>query len=132
MPTSDEPKLSRACVALINNNNVLMVEHVHDGETYWTLPGGKIEQGESPAQAAIRELQEETGIIGEVTCKLFEDGHECCFLVRQIVPGEAKLGYDPEVDRERQIIARVGWLPIQQMVNDVQISRVLMALSKIG
>jgi 8-oxo-dGTP diphosphatase len=32
----------------------------------WTLPGGGLEFGEPPARAALRELEEETGLIGEI------------------------------------------------------------------
>lgn len=32
----------------------------------WTLPGGGIEFGEHPDIAAVRELEEETGLIGEI------------------------------------------------------------------
>jgi 8-oxo-dGTP diphosphatase len=45
----------------------------------WTLPGGGLEFGESPATAVLRELAEETGYEGEidglvdVSDRLFED-----------------------------------------------------------
>ena len=32
----------------------------------WTLPGGGLEFGESPTRAVLRELEEETGFIGEI------------------------------------------------------------------
>jgi|GEM_PF-4495095 len=36
-----------------------------DGER-WTFPKGRLERGESPAQAAAREAREEAGISGRV------------------------------------------------------------------
>lgn len=33
---------------------------------HWILPKGHIEKGESPRQAALRELREETGVVGKI------------------------------------------------------------------
>ncbi len=40
------------------------------GAGEWTLPGGRVEDGESPAAAAVRELREETAIEGRVVAPL--------------------------------------------------------------
>jgi 8-oxo-dGTP diphosphatase len=44
----------------------------HERESgYWTCPGGKIEHGETPIQAASRELWEETGSVAVALTPLF-------------------------------------------------------------
>ncbi|MFB6294418.1 MAG: NUDIX hydrolase [Candidatus Nanohaloarchaea archaeon] len=46
----------------------LVVRRSEDKDVYpgrWEFPGGYIEDGESPRQAAERELREETGFVGE-------------------------------------------------------------------
>jgi 8-oxo-dGTP diphosphatase len=46
----------------IEDGRVLLARHVPaKGESTWTLPGGKVEHGEDPYEAVIREVAEETG-----------------------------------------------------------------------
>jgi 8-oxo-dGTP pyrophosphatase MutT (NUDIX family) len=46
----------------------------------WVFPKGHIDSGESPAEAAVRELQEEAGVDGQIVKPIgvlaFQSGHE--------------------------------------------------------
>jgi mutator protein MutT len=56
--------IKAAGVMFVSGNSVLLLKRAgkeHEDGT-WAFPGGKIEDGETPEQAAIRESQEETGI----------------------------------------------------------------------
>ena len=45
---------------------LLASRRTRKGELVWGLPKGAIEEGESPEEAAIREVREETGHTGEI------------------------------------------------------------------
>jgi 8-oxo-dGTP pyrophosphatase MutT (NUDIX family) len=50
------------CVYVVKDHHVLLL--LHGGLDAWFPPGGHIEPGETPREAAERELREETGING--------------------------------------------------------------------
>lgn len=58
-------------VALIDTDGRLLLAQRPEGKTLaglWEFPGGKVEQGERPEAALIRELREELGINVEESC----------------------------------------------------------------
>lgn len=54
-------KLAAVCLIFSKDNKILAVSRKDDPSDFG-LPGGGVEMGETPKMAAIRELQEETGL----------------------------------------------------------------------
>src|SRR2546423_1562523 len=49
---------------VFDSERVLVVERAKPpGEGLWTVPGGRLERGETLAQAVAREVREETGLV---------------------------------------------------------------------
>ncbi|WP_332871528.1 (deoxy)nucleoside triphosphate pyrophosphohydrolase [Parvularcula mediterranea] len=59
-----------ACALIDRAGQVLLTQRppgkAHQG--LWEFPGGKVEEGEDPAEALIRELREELGIDTQTSC----------------------------------------------------------------
>ncbi len=66
-----KPQKTRvAAYGLITDNDQILLCKISDQlaqhQGKWTLPGGGIEFGESPEEATIREVEEETGLVVQV------------------------------------------------------------------
>lgn len=48
--------------AIVTSKDGVLIERRHDGRPLYTFPAGEAEPGESPADTAIRETKEETGL----------------------------------------------------------------------
>jgi 8-oxo-dGTP diphosphatase len=80
---------------------------------YWTLPKGKLKAGETEQVALAREMQEETGLLGEigspiasVNYKIFKQGQsvrkQVTYYLIRVLPGVLHLSQDEQ-------IIKAGW-----------------------
>jgi 8-oxo-dGTP diphosphatase len=115
----------RAGVVLIEDNKVALIERHRAGLHYFVFPGGGVDEGESPAQAAIREAMEELGIEVAIKQKVAEirigrKSRQVYFLVEQTSGefgtglGEEYTDSDPN-DPEEGIYAPI-WIPINELL----------------
>ena len=59
-PPMATPRVSAGALFIDEDGRVLLVEPTY--KSYWDVPGGYVEPGESPLAACVREVQEELGI----------------------------------------------------------------------
>ena len=60
-----KPVLLVAAVALVDQDNRVLIAQRPNGKSFaglWEFPGGKVEPGETPEAALMRELKEELGL----------------------------------------------------------------------
>ncbi|WP_251572225.1 NUDIX hydrolase [Paenibacillus sp. MER TA 81-3] len=93
-----------------NNNQILMVRQRTDrGKLVWSYPGGGIEQGETPEEACIREVKEETGYEITLHGRMSEIKHKHTYRA-EIIGGTLSLDKTKPYNQE---IVEVDWIDLQ-------------------
>jgi len=54
---------ARALIFDDNNTTIYLIHRIKDGREYYVIPGGGVEESETPEETVKREILEETGII---------------------------------------------------------------------
>jgi 8-oxo-dGTP pyrophosphatase MutT (NUDIX family) len=60
---SSKPEPQPVVAAIVTSEHGVLIGRRNDGKPPWTFIAGEIEPGESPADAAVREVKEETGLL---------------------------------------------------------------------
>ncbi len=104
---------SFAIAVVVFQDKLLVVSRRGNSEDLG-CPGGKIEPGETPKQAAIRELEEETGLIAKSVVEIYNRHEETAdnkicraYLVKQ---------YEGELSSPEGLW--VGWVPASRLLEE--------------
>ena len=109
---------TRAGVVLIEDNKVALIERHRAGLEYFVFPGGGVDEGESPEQAAVREAMEELGVEVVVKQKVaeiqIETSRQFYFLVERVA-GEFGAGTGEEFTDPSEGSYVPIWMPIDEL-----------------
>lgn len=95
------PRGDRAAVFVVRSGRILVLRREKRGRRYLAVPGGTLDPGETPAEAAVRELSEETGLavtVGAPVLTLRNAGRTETYFDALSAVGEPELGGE---ERER-------------------------------
>ena len=108
---------------IVKDHQILLIRHREHatGRTYWVIPGGGIEAGETEQECVIREMMEETNLDVSIERLLFDEPftpgggyvRRKSYLCHPIA-GTAAPGFEPEPEAAANYaITQVRWFELR-------------------
>ncbi len=113
-PAIADPVRVRAGSVVIRDGRILLIGFERGRGTYYEIPGGGVEAGETPRGATARELWEETRLeatVGEEVARVWKDGRREHYFR---VDAEGEIGPLEELDTGGGFPV---WLPVDQLAD---------------
>jgi len=107
------PEPRPVVAAIVTSHATVLIARRNDGKPPWTFIAGEIEPGESPADAAIREVREETGLLihasGEIGHRVHpQTGRTMVYVAARPTDGTGAVVVDTED------LAEVRWVSLTE------------------
>jgi 8-oxo-dGTP diphosphatase len=116
--------MTRAAALIVRDGQVALIERRNSsrGALYYLFPGGGIEAGETPPEAAAREVEEELGLmvaIGQLVADVQRNGNQQLYFTAEIMGGAFGTGQGAEIIG--QVAPDAGsytplWLPLADLL----------------
>ena len=112
----------RAAVIVLKEDKIALLERNRHGTRYFVFPGGGIDKGETPEQAAAREAMEELGLqvtIGRLVAEVSYQDMPQYFFLAEATGGEFGSGHGKEMSsaaESNQGSYRPCWLPFADLL----------------
>ena len=109
-------------VIILNQGKILLIHRLKSGQEYYVLPGGSIEKGETPQQAAIREIKEETNLdiylerlVWKIKEKVSAEVRLGYYFLAKSFTGNLRLG-GPELQKQSKSNQYLlEWIPVKNL-----------------
>ncbi|MGY3678670.1 NUDIX domain-containing protein [Streptomyces sp. TE33382] len=111
-PSATPPVRIRAGALVIRDGRILLIGFEDEGEPFYEIPGGGVEDGETLHMAAVRELREESGLVGSVVrevARVWKDGRREHYFLME---AEGDIGAAESLDNHG---GTPVWVPVARL-----------------
>jgi 8-oxo-dGTP diphosphatase len=131
----------RAAVLLLQGDKIALIERHRQGFHYFTFPGGHVDEGETPEQAAVRETLEELGlevVLKELVAKMGWQGKWQYYYRVEVTGGTFGSGRGKEMidTLPGRGTYRPMWMPLAELLDQPvkprQLAEIVVRFSKEG